>query len=118
MCARCLLCQYLHHILENGRRMRHECRPKEMQKYYRYVFSTPEGKIVLGDLLALCHFGVTLRPDDAVQVAEYNVGLTIARMAGALDFLYRSSLGIPDKEDKSNGTTPRLRTTICQVARI
>jgi hypothetical protein len=71
---------------------------KEMQQRYKNVFSGGEGRIVLGDILTLCHFGEILDPpEDVVRVAEYNVGLTIARMAGALNLIY-SQLGIVRKE--------------------
>jgi len=68
-------------------------RVKEMIQRYKNVFGTEEGKIVLGDILTLCRFGETLDPKDPAQVSEYNVGLTILRMAGALDPLY-SQLGM------------------------
>lgn len=61
---------------------------RELQQRYKNVFGTEEGRIVLGDILTLCHFGETLDPKDPVQAAEYNVGLTILRMAGVLDPLY------------------------------
>lgn len=70
---------------------------QEMQHRYRNIFGTPEGRRVLGDILTLGHFGVTLNPNDPVQVAEYNVALTIARMAGALDPMY-SQLGMETKK--------------------
>jgi hypothetical protein len=63
-------------------------RAEEMMQRYRNVFGTPEGRLVLGDILTLCHFGETLDPKDPVQAAEYNVGLTIVRMAGVLDPFY------------------------------
>lgn len=61
----------------------------DMQKRYKNVFGTPEGRIVLGDILTLGHFGETLNPTDSVVVAEYNAAITIARMAGALDMVYK-----------------------------
>jgi hypothetical protein len=61
---------------------------KDMQQRYKNVFGTPEGRRVLGDILTLGHFGVALNPNDPVEVAEYNLALTIARMAGALDLVY------------------------------
>ena len=67
--------------------------PADMQQRYKNVFSSTEGRIVLGDILTLAHFGETLNPTDPVQVAEYNLGITILRMAGVLDPLY-SQLGI------------------------
>lgn len=71
--------------------------PLELQQTYRKVFSTPEGRIVLGDILTLGHFGETLNPVDSVAVAEYNAAITIARMAGAFDIIYEQ-LGMTDKE--------------------
>ena len=73
--------------------------PKEMQQHYKNVFGTPEGKIVLGDILTILHFGETLDPKDVACIAEYNVGLTIARMAGALNLIY-TQVGIPVREEK------------------
>jgi hypothetical protein len=70
---------------------------KDMQNRYRNVFGTGEGKIVLGDILTLGHFGETLNPSDPVAVAEYNAAIVIARMAGAFDTVY-SELGMIDKE--------------------
>ena len=55
---------------------------------YRNVFGTAEGRIVLGDILTLGHFGETLNPLDPVAVAEHNAAIVIARMAGAFDPLY------------------------------
>jgi hypothetical protein len=72
---------------------------QEMQQRYRNVFSSEEGRIVLGDVLTLLHFGETLNPNDTVMVAEYNVGLTIARMAGAMNLIY-PQLGMIVREEK------------------
>ena len=72
--------------------------PKDIQQHYRNIFGTPEGRIVLGDILTMTHFGETLAPDDTVSVAEYNVGLTIARMAGAMNLVY-PQLGMPVQEE-------------------
>jgi hypothetical protein len=70
----------------------------EMQQRYQNVFGTPEGRVVLGDILTMGHFGVTLHPDDPVEVAEYNFALVIAQMARALDLVY-PQLGIPVREE-------------------
>ena len=70
---------------------------RDMQKRYKNVFGTMEGKRVLGDILTLGHFGETLNPTDPVMVAEHNAAIIIARMAGAFDGLYRE-LGMVDKE--------------------
>ena len=70
---------------------------KEMQQRYKNVFGTPEGRIVLGDILTLGHFGETLNPVDPVAVAEYNAAMIIARMAGAFDPLFEY-LGMVEKE--------------------
>ena len=71
--------------------------PKEMQQRYRNVFSSPEGRVVLGDILTLGHFGETLNPTDPIAVAEYNAAVVIARMAGAFDALYKQ-LGMTEGE--------------------
>ena len=60
----------------------------EMQQRYRNVFDTGEGRIVLGDILTLGHFGETLNPTDPIAVAEYNAAIVIARMAGAFDPIF------------------------------
>jgi hypothetical protein len=54
---------------------------KEMRQNYRNVFGTNEGRKVLGDILALCHYGVTLAND--MERIEYNIGLEIAQMSGS-----------------------------------
>lgn len=64
---------------------------QEMQQRYRNVFGTSEGKLVLGDILSMGHFGEPLT--DLEHVARNNFALSIARMAGALDQLY-TSLGL------------------------
>jgi hypothetical protein len=58
---------------------------KEMMQRYRNVFGSSEGRVVLGNILTLGHFGVTLDPDNKVQVAQYNFAIVIATMAGALE---------------------------------
>ena len=63
---------------------------KEMQQRYKNVFSTAEGRIVLGDILfTLGHFGTMIVPTDVVAMTELQLAITIARTAGALDVLYR-----------------------------
>ena len=66
---------------------------QEMLQRYRNVFGTSEGRIVLGDILIKCHFGLTLDPDNPSMIAEYNIGLVIATDAGLLDSLY-TQLGL------------------------
>jgi hypothetical protein len=61
---------------------------KEMQTRYRNVFGTAEGRIVLGDILTLGHFGEPILPTDSAAVSENNAAILIARMAGAFDLLY------------------------------
>lgn len=61
----------------------------EMIQRYRNVFGTAEGRIVLGDILTLGHFGETLNPSDPVIVAEHNAAVLIARMAGAFDPIWQ-----------------------------
>jgi hypothetical protein len=62
---------------------------KDMQQRYRNVFGTEEGSIVLGDILTLGHFGEILNPSEDARLGEYNLAITIARLAGAFDQLYR-----------------------------
>lgn len=62
---------------------------KEMQQRYRNVFGTAEGNIVLGDILTLGHFGEILNPSEDVRLGEYNLAITIARLAGAFNEIYR-----------------------------
>ena len=61
----------------------------ELQQMYRNVFGSMEGRIVLGDILTLGHFGETLNPTELVAVAEYNAAIIIARMAGAFDPIFQ-----------------------------
>ena len=55
---------------------------KEMRQYYRSVFSSTEGRKVLGDILVSNHFGVPL--NNEVERIEYNVAIAIARMSGTM----------------------------------
>ena len=55
---------------------------KKMKQYYRSVFSSAEGRKVLGDILVSNHFGVPL--NNEVERIEYNVGIAIARMSGMM----------------------------------
>ena len=55
---------------------------KDMLQRYRNVFGTPEGRIVLGDILQMCHFGFGIMTEEAR--IEYNVGIAIARMSGMM----------------------------------
>ena len=82
--------------------------PTEMQQRYRNVFNSAEGRIVLGDILTMLHFGETLDPEDVKCVAEYNVGIVIARMAGALNLIY-PQLGIPVRKENEDGRTYSTR---------
>jgi len=62
----------------------------DLQKCYENTFKSLEGQKVMGDILfRLGHFGETMDPRDLAVVAEYNVAVTIARMARVLDPLYR-----------------------------
>jgi hypothetical protein len=53
-----------------------------MELRYRNVFGSPEGRVVLGDILAFCHFGRLVASDE--ERVEYNVGVAIARMSGIM----------------------------------
>lgn len=55
---------------------------KKMRQYYRSVFSSAEGRKVLGDILMANHFGVPL--NNEVERIEYNVAIAIARMSGTM----------------------------------
>lgn len=73
--------------------------PDELQQAYRNVFASPEGKIVLADILFnLGRFADSIEPTDPVLGAERNIAVTIARMAGAFDPLYRY-LGMKENTD-------------------
>jgi hypothetical protein len=71
---------------------------EEMNRRYKNVFSSAEGKRVLGDILTKGHYGVTLDADNPHQIGEYNLALVIALRAGVLDPLYRE-LGMVKKGD-------------------
>lgn len=58
---------------------------QEMRQRYKNVFGSAEGRVVLGNILTLGHYGVTLDADNRDQVAEYNFAIVIATMAGALE---------------------------------
>lgn len=63
---------------------------RELRERYRAIFGTPIGRAVLTDiLLGLCHFCGSLDPDNAAQIAEYNVGVAIAAKAGLLEDIQR-----------------------------
>lgn len=70
---------------------------QEMHQRYRNVFSTAEGRYVLGDILTRGHYGVTLDPENQAQIAEYNSAIIIAHIAGAFDEVYHH-LGMIPKE--------------------
>jgi hypothetical protein len=70
----------------------------EIRAKYHLLFREGIGREVLKDILNMCHFGVTLDPDNKVQVAEYNVGLVIAEKAGVLDGINKHIFGLAAKE--------------------
>lgn len=69
----------------------------ELEQRFKNVFGSAEGRAVLGHILTLGHFGVTLDADNRDQVAEYNFAIVIATMAGALEPVDRQ-LGIIREE--------------------
>ncbi len=69
------------HFVESEREKQ---RAREMMQRYKNVFGSGEGRLVLGDILTLWHFGDNLDPNDPVNVTEHNLGITILRMAGDL----------------------------------
>jgi hypothetical protein len=79
---------------------------KDMMKRYKNVFSSEEGKLVLGDILTKGHYGVTLDSENRDQVAEYNFALVIATMAGAFEQVYRQFR--MTEGEANGGNTPEL----------
>lgn len=71
--------------------------PEEMRQMYKNVFGSIEGRIVLGDILTLGHFGFPLNAEQPELLGEYSLAITIARMAGAFDTIY-SGLAMIEKE--------------------
>jgi len=67
---------------------------KEMLQRYHNVFGSIEGRLVLGDILMMCHFGVPVNND--IERIEYNVGIAIARMSGIMQSIDRQ-LGIEEE---------------------
>jgi hypothetical protein len=59
-----------------------ERRNRDMEQRYRNVFGSAEGRMVLGDILAFCHFGRLVANEE--ERIEYNVGVAIARMSGMM----------------------------------
>lgn len=70
---------------------------KDMQQRYKNVFGTPEGRIVLGDILTLGHFGETLSSSEPERLGEYALAIVIARQAGAFNGIYKD-FGMIQKE--------------------
>lgn len=70
---------------------------RDMQQRYKNVFGTAEGRVVLGDILTLGHFGEILNPSEDVRLGEHNLAIAIARMAGAFDQIYQQ-FGMIEKE--------------------
>ena len=70
---------------------------RDMMQRYKNVFGSEEGRIVLGDILTLGHFGEILNPAEDVRLGEHNLAIAIARMAGAFDQVYKQ-YGMIDKE--------------------
>jgi hypothetical protein len=56
----------------------------ELQLKYRQVLLSGIGREVLSDILAQCHFGCTLDPDNRAMIAEHNVGISILASCGIL----------------------------------
>ena len=79
---------------------------KAMQQRYRNVFSTMEGQKVLGDIAELGHLFDPIHPEDIAAMGERNLALTIFRMAGALDVLYRQ-LSLVREEDGPDDRKPQ-----------
>ncbi|MDD2657202.1 MAG: hypothetical protein PHD04_00890 [Candidatus Pacebacteria bacterium] len=76
---------------------------KELTAKYRITFGNPIGMEVLADFLDTTHFGVTLNPDNPVQIAEYNVGVaTMAKLgifsSGTKEAVIRALMAIVPSE--------------------
>jgi len=72
-------------IEDPGQRQAEEQRRRdiEIEQLYGYVFlGSEQGRRVLGDILAFCHFGRRLNND--TERVEYNVGIAIAEMSGMM----------------------------------
>ena len=72
---------------------------QEMLQRYRNVFGSSEGRIVLGDILAKGHYGLTLDPDNQAMVAEYNFATLIGTLSGVFDSLY-AQLGLELRKEQ------------------
>lgn len=79
---------------------------EDMDQLYQTVFGSAAGRIVLGNILTLGHYGVTLDAENRDQVAEYNFALVIATKAGAMEIVDKQ-LGIA-REDRNGRDTAGL----------
>jgi len=74
-------------------------------KYRTVLLENQLGRDVLADILSMCHFGVTLDPDNTVQVSEHNVGTAIlfrcgVFQVGTMDAVIRALAGVlPQTEE-------------------
>ena len=84
---------------ENERETLTKREAEEMKERYKVVFGAGDGRRVLGHILTFCHFGEYMDPHDVEKVSRYNVGLTIARLAGALDPIY-AHLGMETSKEE------------------
>jgi len=79
---------------------------EEMDSRYKALFNQGGiGREVLVDILLTCHWGITLDPDNHVQIAESNVGMVIAKRAGILDGINKHIFGLGAKKG-SSGEVP------------
>jgi hypothetical protein len=63
---------------------------RDNQQRYKNVFGTPEGKLVMADILfTQGHLGDNIDPTDPVAMANMQFAVTLARTAGVFDVLYR-----------------------------
>lgn len=71
---------------------------KDKYEVFQQVLGTGPGTKVLAHILEMCHFGVTLNPNNPAEIAEYNLGITILALSGWLK-QFCLTLGIKYKEN-------------------
>ena len=76
-----------------------DAKQKEMTQLYRNVFGSPEGRLVLGNILRDNHFGVPLNSE--AERIEYNVAVLIARRSGIFEAV-ETALEMKEESDGRN----------------
>lgn len=62
-----------------------EIRQAPIEDKYRFVFGSEVGLEVLADIMAMCHVGQHLDPDNKNEVIAHNLGLSIMAKASRED---------------------------------